>query len=92
MKTTQDVVLMLNKAAQMDPGAIHVLLCNRIPCKKELGESGVCIIPNIAIEGEHHVIGLIGVINGVLSTLGLNKIGIKVLDGKFDGFIELENE
>ena len=97
-KALNKVLKCLNTAVKADKGAMYTLLCNIAPCKGK----GLLNHPHVVIgrgcsRGQYSV-GMMGVINGVLTSIGLPRIcytmktsKIEISEGQivgsfFDGF------
>lgn len=66
------MVGILNKAFEADPGAMHALLCNVVPANQAVAD-----MPHVVVNGllpPFTTLGMLGVINGMLSAAGLSKI------------------
>lgn len=68
----EKVVDALNGAFAADPGAIHALIVNRVPCNQALADDPFVQVdcPPVLRDGLFQV-GAIGLINGVLAAIGL---------------------
>jgi hypothetical protein len=86
LKSSQPVVDLLNEAFAEDPDALHSLICNRVPCKQELGNTLIDIHTNLAVSPDSRVVGLIGLLNGILRKLGYNDIGVKIEHRNLENF------
>ncbi len=66
-----EVLEVLNSAFNADPSAIHALVENRVPCNAELADH-----PHIPVDTNLHsdVVGVMGMINGILSALSVNRV------------------
>jgi len=81
MKTEQ-IVTLLNKAADLDPAAVHSLICNRVPCNAALGEHATIQVG--AQMGDRDgcpllIVGLLGILNGIAALDG------DLIEAVFDG-------
>ena len=73
MNQNELVLECLNSAFVSDPVAIQALCCMRVPCNKELVNHP--LIPIDRFPGdERFVIGVLGLLNGILSSAGLRMI------------------
>ena len=85
----------LNSAYKADPGAMHALLCNIAPANQNLVDH-----PHVVVEMRLKgltTVGMLGVINGVLTSMGFTRIATKFSDTKdengqyeFLGFVRYE--
>jgi hypothetical protein len=58
-------------AFNADPVAMHALVVNRVPCnQKMLRHPYMVVDPVPVLKGEHYQLGLLGVVNGMLSATG----------------------
>lgn len=66
----------LNEAFRRDPGAIHALMTNRVPCNKELADDPFVVVSEpMALFGRQCIeVSTLGVINGVLVANGLKEV------------------
>ena len=81
----------LNSAYKADKNAIHALLCNVVPTNQAMEDH-----PHIVVGGpdpKFKTLGLLGVINGVLTSAGLPRVASKWSETKdefgrhtFEGF------
>lgn len=69
----QAVLGCLNSALKADPAAIHALVCNRVPCNQKLVDHPHVVVGLSQATGTHDV-GAIGLLNGVLTSVGLDRI------------------
>ena len=61
--TPQQIVDLLNEAFTLDPGAMHALVANRVPCNQKLGAH-----PTIQVEARQKAffsVGMLGILNGL---------------------------
>lgn len=59
-------VQVLNEAYDSDPGAIHALLCNRVPCNDLLASHpAIQVELNKVARNEGYIVGMLGILNGV---------------------------
>lgn len=97
-EVTDHAVEVLNRAFKADPVALSALLNHRVPCN-----NGVADDPEIQVQmlpGEANAtLGVLGLINGVLGTLG-PEVGEKAgwgpvammvspIDGSIEGFVAM---
>ncbi len=86
-----DVILTyLNDAFKADPNAIHVLFANRVPCNMTLADHPlVQVAENRALMGvgDNFTVGSLGVINGMLTALGYDKIAMSFTTDTIPQFI-----
>lgn len=71
------VVAYLNSIYKADPGAVSALIFNHVPCNEKLSDHphAVCAEPSmIGHLGEFFEIRTLGMINGLLTSLGIPKI------------------
>jgi hypothetical protein len=98
----QLVINCLNDAFKQDPGAIHALMCNRVPCNAILAEHEhvVVEVPPVLDNDPvaNYAVGTLGMINGVLTAAGLPRVAIKFSDkdpktgvSKILGFCQYED-
>ena len=82
IESVRKAVECLNEAFYVDPGAIHALICNRVPCNETFAADPFIAVdapPVLAGDG-HFCVGMLGVIVGVLSAMGLPRIAVKWSD------------
>lgn len=60
----------LNRALSADVAAIHSLICNRVPCNKELAEDPYIVCEQSLVIGDFFTVNALGLINGILTDLG----------------------
>lgn len=81
-KQIQQAIDCLNSAYKADPDAIHTLIAlNKTPCNQSLVDHPHIVVGKNRITDGWNV-GTLGVINGVLTSMGLNRIAIKWSDEK----------
>lgn len=81
------IVRLLNSAYKADPEAVHALLVNRVPCNKELSDHPyIQVHRSQTLDDNAYNVGLLGIINGILSFRDRPFIQAKWEDGKFIGF------
>jgi len=75
---TEAIVRVLNRAFELDPNAVHSLICNRVPCNAELAqESGFSAMRPTALLGTErlcHQIGITNILDGLTDALGIPRI------------------
>ena len=65
----------LNDAYARDPAAIHALLCNRVPCNASLVDDPHVVCEHNGVTSQaHFTVGMLGVINGILTANGLPEV------------------
>ena len=70
MKDIDKVLEVLNSALAADAAAIHALMINRVPCNQALlDHPSVCVDSVSALGGVLHVVGALGLLNGVVEPL-----------------------
>lgn len=74
----QPAVDALNAAFAADPLAMRALLINVVPCNQALADHPTI---QVAEYDEGFTVGMLGVINGVLESLGMDRIASKWSDG-----------
>lgn len=94
---TMNTVEAMNNAFKADPSAFYALLCNRVPCNKDLAEDPFMVVErSVVLEGERFNVGALGIINGVLEANGLPAVaamwekGEEGSPNKLDGFCEYQ--
>ena len=82
------VVDYLNSIYKADPAAVHALVCNRVPCNRNITEHPHAVVESIKVlPGDTDAIGILGVINGLLTSNGLPRVATEWSnDNKFVGF------
>lgn len=86
------VVDYLNSALKADPGAIHALCCIHVPCNKKLVDHPHVVVHKSNTTNTFNV-GMLGVMNGLMTSLGLPRIAMKWMpiaksnNFEFKGFI-----
>lgn len=73
------VVDTLNAAFANDPGAIHALIINRVPCNQALADHPTVQVDSSPV-GTGTSVGALGLINAVTETLTGERIAIKFDD------------
>lgn len=92
MTQKETVLQILNDAYKQDKAAIYCLFTNRVPCSVDLGEHSDLYVNSNNISGGCTVSSL-GMLNGILETLGVGKIAISYDTDthEFLGFIDAQN-
>ncbi len=88
-------VRILNEAFELDPAAVHALLCNRVPCNERLADHPTIQVSEnpVLSDGSCHV-GMLGILNGVCEALTGRRIAarwnmdMKDDSASFTGFAE----
>lgn len=89
----KDILDSLNKAVQLDNGAMHSLITNRIPCSQDFAKDSILVcMGSHQTPNEYASVTALGLLNGVLEDLGYPKVAASYQDGKFLGFIMHEVE
>lgn len=87
--TPEDIVSFLNELFILDPGAIHALCANRVPCNCKLADHPTVQVGISPVLGEeqYHV-GLVGLLNGLFSEPKIAMVwddstegGLKIMKG-----------
>jgi hypothetical protein len=86
-------VEILNRAFASDPNAMHVLMCNYVPCNEKLADDEHIIVINPpALDWGNFRVGFLGLLNGILAANGLPKVAMMWSEDrekpKFLGFCE----
>lgn len=72
----------LNEAYNDDPGAIHALLCNRVPCNDYLASHPTIQVEfNKTAKNEGYIVGMLGILNGVCERITGERVSA-VLEGE----------
>lgn len=95
---TNKTVDCLNKAFKADPDAIHALMVNRVPCNTDLAnDEHVFVSVNKILSDKSYTVGVLGLINGILSANDLPLVAMVIDDGAdvkdikhFYGFCEVQ--
>ena len=67
---TEAFLFILNDAYKLDNAAIHSLVCNRVPCNKNLADHPTIVVDsNTVTDTDTYAVGMLGIINGVLAHL-----------------------
>jgi hypothetical protein len=84
--TIQTVVDLLNNAFKSDPSAIHALMVNRVPCNEQLADDPFIVVETPPVlTGDHFQVGALGLINGVLGSLGMPRVALTYSDKDSNG-------
>ena len=86
----------LQAAFDIDPNAMHALVCNRVPCNQALADDPHEIVhESLVLNGHNFQVGMLGVLNGVLAANDLPKVAAMWSDAtdeqgrhKFVGFCD----
>jgi hypothetical protein len=78
---TEKIIDSLNSAYKADPGAIHSLICNVVPCNSALVDHPNVVVAENQVT-KQYTVGALGLVNGVLSAAGLPLVAIKWSDTK----------
>src|SRR5687767_9721629 len=71
----------LQRAFEADPSALHCLIVNRVPCNQKLADDpSVVVEGDRVLEGLNPQVGMLGILNGILSEAGSDEL----LTAKFD--------
>ena len=74
---SQKTVELLNRAFESDPGCIHAMLCNFVPCNEKLANDDIiCINTNPVVQGSYKLT-MLGLVNAILEVNNLPKIAMK---------------
>ena len=77
-------ITILNEAYAADPVAVGALIEHRVPCNTALADH-----PTITVAGEEPSVGLLGIINGILTPItGCRVASMHSPDGKLTGFMK----
>ncbi len=81
----------LNEAFRRDPGAIHALISNRVPCNQDLAADPYVVVgSNLVIPGKQCLeVDVLGLLNGVLVANGLKEVTLKWSKPDLDSTCEL---
>ena len=78
----QFVLDCLNTAYRADPKAISALICNLVPCNVKMVAHPHIVVQRNAGLCSMDTVGLLGVINGVLTAASLPRVALKWSDKK----------
>ena len=86
IEATRKAVNCLNDAFHVDPGAMHALICNRVPCNETFAADPFIAVdaPPVLSGDGYFCVGMLGVIVGVMSAMGLPRIAVKWSDDMDD--------
>jgi len=72
----------LNEACTADPGALHALICNRVPCNTTLADHPTIQVDvNSVTQPATFSVGMLGIINGILESATGRRIAAKFSAG-----------
>jgi hypothetical protein len=84
------VLATLNEAYKDDAAAIHALICNRVPCNKNLADHPTMQVElNAVTSRKSYAIGMLGVLNGVVERLTGERIAATFGKPNADGKCKL---
>jgi len=84
LELAQRIVDFMNELVTFDKVAIAMLIENRMPCNKELGEHPT--VQTMILDGKYYV-GLLGILNGIC---GVDESGYGLISVEFAGKNETE--
>lgn len=84
MITAQHFADTLNGMMEVDPTATHAPIINRIPCNKALADHPYVIVDQLG-HPDRTVVGIVGVINGILTEAGSTEVLAYQFDDAEDG-------
>jgi len=89
--TVEDVLDVLNRAVEKDPGAMSALVEQRIPCNRALADDPTI---QVAAKDDDFKVGFLGVLNGCFGVDddGWGPIMMRLEDGKVLGFVRTTEE
>lgn len=74
-------VEVMQSAFEADPNAIHALTCMRVPCGKALVDHPTVLVDRSPVLGRDLAqVGVMGLINGILSAMGQPLVALKFDD------------
>lgn len=80
---TLNIIDLLNSAFKADPNAMHALMVNRVPCNMALADHPDIIVEKVLTSDEDlFQVGLLGIVNGIMSVNNLPLVAIKFTDEK----------
>jgi hypothetical protein len=71
------VVALLNSAFQADREAIHLLVCNRVPCNRALRDHPDIVVDESRAVPGGYTVGLLGIVNGILHDLDAPQVELR---------------
>lgn len=74
---SQKTVELLNRAFELDPGCIHAMLCNFVPCNEKLANDDIICINTNPVVPDSYKLTMLGLVNAILEVNNLPKIAIK---------------
>lgn len=76
----------LQSAFTADPSAIHTMIVNRVPCNRALADHPYIVVDETPVlERGHFTVGLVGVVAGLMTAMGLTPIAYKFDEDNKDG-------
>lgn len=85
-KMSREVVRVLNQAFRKDMNAIHTLIVNGVACNEQLADDEYVVVKKVGpLEGDFYQVTPIGLMNGVLSALGLPLVAVKFSEPDSNG-------
>ena len=76
----------LNEAYAADSNAMHALICNRVPCNKNLADHPtIQVNVNKVTPEESFAVGMIGVINGIIERATGKRVAAKFSEPDSEG-------
>ncbi len=86
-KMSREVIRVLNQAFQKDKNAVHTLITNSVACNEQLADDEYVVVRKVEpLEGDFYQATTIGLMNGVLSALGLPLVAVKFSEPDNNGF------
>ena len=83
-------VEVLQRAFEADPNAIHALVVNRVPCNQALADDLDVVVEEARVlPPGHWQVGLLGLVNGILTAHGLPPVAAKFSESGEDGSRQL---
>jgi hypothetical protein len=75
MDATEKLIERLNEAFALDRGAMHAMMCNRVPCNSQFAEKSFAdCYQSRVFEGGMFTVDAMGILCGALAVLGLDRI------------------
>lgn len=85
-KMSREVIRVLNQAFRKDMNAIHTLIVNSVACNEQLADDEYIVVKKVGpLEGDFYQVTPIGLMNGVLSALGLPLVAVKFSEPDSNG-------